>query len=63
VSNNRLAVRSETFYDDFDVLIDKRCFLLAIGDDDQADNAVSMSGSVNVFDSPRKDKKIDIRIR
>ena len=34
MNNARLAKRSETFDDDNGVRVDKRCFFLAVGDDD-----------------------------
>ena len=34
MDNPRLAARSETFNDDDGLKITKRCFFLAIGDDD-----------------------------
>lgn len=52
MDNPRLEARSEVFYDDDGVKITKRCFLLAIGDDDHQGNALTIVLSFNVFDEP-----------
>ena len=48
----RLAARSETFTDDEGTRITKRCYFLAIGDDDHQGNAFSLVLSFNAFDEP-----------
>ena len=52
MDNPRLAARSEIFTDDDDVKISKRCYFLAIGDDDLQGNAFSLVFSFNIFDEP-----------
>ena len=52
MDNHRLASRSEIFIDDDGTKIVKRCFLLAVGDDDIAGNALSLTLSYNIFDEP-----------
>ena len=52
MDNVRLANRSEIFQDDDGIKIVKRCYLLAIGDDDLTGNAFSVVISINAFDEP-----------
>ena len=52
MDNPRLASRSEVFYDDDQVKIIKRCYFLAIGDDDLSGNALTFVLSFNIFDEP-----------
>lgn len=61
MDNPRLAVRSEEFVDDSGVKVIKRCFLLAIGEDDTTSNAFQVVLSFNINDEPQKRKKIEIR--
>ena len=52
MDNPRLASRSEIFEDDEGVKIVKRCYFLAIGDDDLSGNAFSVYCTYNIFDEP-----------
>lgn len=63
MNNKRLGSRSETFDDDNGTRIDKRCFLLAIGDDDVQGNAFTVSLSFNAFDEPKVPKKLEARLK
>ena len=63
MDNPRLASRSEIFHDDDGVKIVKRCYFLAIGDDDTTGNALSLVLSFNAFDEPAVQKKLEIRIK
>ena len=63
MDNPRLASRSETFYDDEDLKIIKRCFVLAIGDDDITGNAFQVVISMNIFDEPDMQKNIEVRAK
>lgn len=58
-----MARRSEIFTDDEGVKITKRCFLLAIGDDDLTGNAFSLVLSMNIFDEPAVQKRMEVRIK
>ena len=44
-------------------MIDKRCFFLAVGDDDNTSNAFTMSASINIFDEPKVQKKMEARTK
>lgn len=59
----RLASRSEIFTDDEGVRITKRCYFLAIGDDDQTGNAFNLVLSFNIYDEPGKQKKIEVKAK
>ena len=63
MNNNRLGKRSETFDDDNGVRVDKRCFFLAVGDDDVTSNAFTLSVSINIFDEPKVQKKMEARTK
>ena len=63
MNNERLAKRSETFDDDSGIRVDKRCFFLAVGDDDLNSNAFTMSASINVFDEPKVQRKLEMRTK
>ena len=63
MNNTRLAKRSETFDDDNGIRVDKRCFFLAVGDDDNASNAFTMSASINIFDEPKVQRKLEARTK
>ena len=63
MNNPRLAKRSETFDDDNGIRVDKRCFFLAVGDDDNASNAFTMSASINIFDEPKIQRKLEARTK
>ena len=63
MDNPRLAARSEAFTDDDGTKITKRCYFLAIGDDDHQGNAFSLVMSFNVFDEPSKTKKIEVKAK
>lgn len=63
MDNPRLASRSETFYDDEGLKIIKRCFVLAIGDDDITGNAFQVVLSMNIFDEPDAQKNIEVRAK
>lgn len=63
MDNPRLADRSEVFNDDEGVKIVKRCFFLAIGDDDLADNAFILQLGFNVFDEPHIQRDIKVNIK
>ena len=54
MDNYRLASRSETFLDDDGTKIVKRCYFLAIGDDDIQGNALSLVLSYNIFEEPNE---------
>jgi hypothetical protein len=53
MDNPRLLKRSETFFDDFKVVIEKRCILLLCGEDDMASNCMTIEMTANVFKEPR----------
>jgi len=63
MDNPRLASRSDTFFDDNNVKIVKRCFFLAIGDDDHQGNAFSLVMSFNIFDEPGVLKKCEVKAK
>lgn len=63
MDNPRLANRSETFNNDDGIKVIKRCYFLAIGDDDLTGNAFSLVLSYNVFDEPTVQKKIEVKIK
>lgn len=63
MDNPRLAKRSETFLNDDGVKVIKRCYFLAIGDDDLTGNAFSLVLSYNVFDEPTVQKKIEVKVK
>ena len=63
MDNPRLASRSEIFEDDEGVKIIKRCYFLAIGDDDLTGNAISVVLSFNVFDEPSVIKRAEVRVK
>lgn len=63
MDNPRLASRSEIFVDDQGVKIIKRCYFLAIGDDDLTGNALQVIVSFNAFDEPAVIKKLEIRAK
>merc|ERR1719362_704367 len=63
MDNPRLVARSETFSNDDGVKVIKRCYFLAIGDDDLTGNAFSLVLSFNVFDEPTVQKKIEVKIK
>mmetsp|Transcript_34268 Transcript_34268/g.42336 ORF Transcript_34268/g.42336 Transcript_34268/m.42336 type:complete len:187 (+) Transcript_34268:2243-2803(+) len=63
MDNPRLAVRSEVFTDDDGIKISKRCYFLAIGDDDHQGNAFSVVLSFNIFDEPAMQKKIEVKVK
>ena len=63
MDNVRLANRSEIFQDDDGIKIVKRCYLLAIGDDDLTGNAFSVVISINAFDEPDQQQKLEIKAK
>lgn len=63
MDNPRLAARSETFCNDDGIKVIKRCYFLAIGDDDLTGNAFSLVLSFNVFDEPTVQKKIEVKMK
>ena len=63
MDNVRLAMRSEIFHDDEGVKIIKRCYLLAIGEDDMTSNAISVVLSMNIFDEPSEQKRLEVRVK
>lgn len=63
MDNPRLAARSETFENDDGIKVIKRCYFLAIGDDDFSGNAFSLVLSFNVFDEPTVQKKLEVKIK
>ena len=58
-----MANRSEIFQDDDGIKIVKRCYLLAIGDDDLTGNAFSVVISINAFDEPDQQQKLEIKAK
>ena len=52
MDNPRLDARSETFFNDDGIKIIKRCYFLAIGDDDITGNGFTLVLSYNAFDEP-----------
>ena len=63
MDNPRLAKRSEAFLDDENVKIIKRCFVLAIGDDDNTGNAFQVSISMPMFNPSHVQKKIEVNAK
>jgi len=63
MDNPRLNVRSETFLNDDGVKIIKRCYFLAIGDDDLTGNAFSLVLSYNAFSEPTTQKNIEMKMK
>ena len=63
MDNPRLASRSEAFVSDDGIKVTKRCYFLAIGDDDVTGNAFSLVLSFNAFDEPSEQKKLDIKMK
>jgi hypothetical protein len=63
MDNPRLASRSEIFEDDEGVKIIKRCFYLAIGDDELTGDALSVVLSFNMFDEPSVTKRAEVRVK
>jgi len=63
MDNVRQAVRSEHFNDDKGQLVEKRCFLLCVGDDDDNSDYLNLRISVNVFDEPRNPVKVEINLK
>jgi hypothetical protein len=61
--NPRLAKRSEVFTDDNGNLVEKRCFVCLVGEDDHTQNAIALSLSFNIFDEPRVTPKLNISFR
>ena len=63
MDNPRLNSRSETFLNDDGLKIIKRCYFLAIGDDDITGNAFSLVLSINALDDPTNQKKVEVKIK
>lgn len=63
MDNPRLEARSEVFMDDEGLKITKRCFFLAIGDDDHSGNAMTLVLSYNAFDEPTTKKIIVVKAK
>ena len=58
-----MAKRSETFQDDYGVVVEKRCFFLMCGYDDHDSNYMTIQISINIFKEPREPLKIDCSVR
>ena len=63
MDNPRLDARSETFFNDDGIKIIKRCYFLAIGDDDITGNGFTLVLSYNAFDEPTSQKKMEVKIK
>jgi len=63
MDNPRLANRSEAFVSDDGIEVTKRCYFLAVGDDDLTGNALSFVLSFNAFDEPTEQKKLEIKAK
>jgi hypothetical protein len=62
MDNPRMERRSETFQDDYGVVVEKRCFFLACGHDDHDTNYMTITISINVFKEPREPFNIDVQV-
>ena len=63
MDNPRLASRSEQFVSDDGIKITKRCYFLAVGDDDVTGNAFTLVLSFNAFDEPTEQKRLEIKAK
>lgn len=61
MANKRLEKRSETFTDDQNQTINKRCFVLLCGDADNHTNYMNLDISINIFEGPRQAKRLSLK--
>lgn len=61
MDNKRLEKRSETFTDDQNQTVNKRCFVLLCGDVDNHTNYLNLDMSINIFDGPRQAKRLSLK--
>jgi len=63
MDNLRLGSRSEHFNDDRGQLVEKRCFFLCCGEDEETSDFLNLRVTLNLFDEPRNPNRVELTLK